>query len=246
MERYLHQINLPEISIAGQKRLQAARVLCVGSGGLGSSLLYYLAAAGIGKIGIVDPDTVSLSNLHRQILYDENAVGKPKVLAAKERLSQFNSECEIIGYPEKFTFDNGRELIRDYDIIADCCDNLATRYLINDLCYQTHTPFFAASALQWVGQCMSFLPPHGPCFRCLFPEEINKIDRGSCQQWGVLGVVPGLLGVIQATEILKWIIQKGPILTAKLSSVDCLAGHVREYVFERNKNCVICENSVKH
>ncbi len=238
INRYSQQLKLEHIGLEGQLKLKNSRVLCIGAGGLGSSLLFYLTAAGIGKIGIVDHDVVELSNLHRQILYQDSQLGQKKSAVAKQQLSALNPHIDIHAYSEKFNLQNANELINQYDIIADCSDNFATRYLINDICYYLNKPYAFASVSQFEGQCSLFLGKHSPCFRCLFPSTSTMTPN--CSEGGILGVLPGLLGIIQATEIMKYTLNLGNTLAGHLLTIDALNMQFRKFQFTQNTECSLC------
>lgn len=235
--RYKQHIKLANISHAGQMKLKNARVLCIGAGGLGSPLLLYLAAAGVGTLGIVDNDDIQLHNLQRQILYQQQHIGQKKVAIAQQQLTALNEHVNIITYPEKLNLTNALDIISQYDIIADCSDNFTTRYLVNDACFQLNKPYVYASILEFTGQCSVFLGKSSPCFRCVFPEPSSAM---SCQDMGVLGVLPGLLGTIQATEIMKWILSLGDLLAGRLLTIDALKMQFSEYQFTKNPDCDLC------
>ncbi len=237
-QRYNEQIKLSEIGIDGQLKLKSARVLCVGAGGLGCPLLLYLAAAGVGTLGIIDGDSVELSNLQRQILYQTQHLHQKKALVAATQLKQLNPGIQIETYLERLCTNNAKDIISRYDIIADCSDNFATRYLINDSCFQLNIPFVSASISRFHGQCMTFLGKRGPCYRCLFPSVPE--NSLSCADGGVLGVLPGILGTLQATEVLKTILNIPSLLIGRLLSVDSLAMTFREYQFASDPDCPLC------
>lgn len=240
IKHYSQQLKLDEIGIEGQLKLRDARVLCIGAGGLGSSLLLYLAAAGIGTIGIVDDDVVEITNLHRQILYQATHVGLHKAEIAKLHLSSLNPHIELHAHTERFTIANAHHLINHYDIIADCSDNFATHYLINDVCYDLDKPAVFASVSQFEGQCSLFLGKKTPCLRCIFPVKPALDVINDCATGGVLGVVPGLLGVIQATEVIKTLLGIDTTLSACLLMFDLLNMQVRRFATSRNPECVLC------
>jgi sulfur-carrier protein adenylyltransferase/sulfurtransferase len=238
--RYAQQIKLPEMGQNGQKKLKYARVLCIGLGGLGSPLLLYLAAAGVGKLGIVDHDKVELTNLQRQILYRSHHLGQAKSISAREQLLALNSSIEVNSYTEKLTQDNADELISQYDIIADGSDNFATRYLIHDTCFKFNKPYVYASAGQFQGYCAIFhANQENPCLRCLFPYATSPTSV-NCATGGVIGVLPGLLGVLQATEIIKWILKIGTGLVKRLLMVDLLAMSFKDIYLSKNLDCQLC------
>ncbi len=241
--RYLNQISLTEIGLSGQQLLSNARVLCVGAGGLGSSLLFYLAAAGVGTLGIIDDDQVELNNLHRQILYTTQQVGQKKATTAGKQLLALNPNIKIDIYEEALNQKNAKELISAYDIVADCSDNFITRYLINDQCFAEKKPFVSASLLQFQGQCSFFLGEKGPCYRCLFPFSQHETETANCNQAGVLGVLPGMLGILQATQILKWILKLGDLITNHLLLVDIETMHFRKMRVMQDPNCQLCVHS---
>jgi molybdopterin/thiamine biosynthesis adenylyltransferase/rhodanese-related sulfurtransferase len=240
IERYSRHIAIPEIGIEGQTKLKAAKALIIGAGGLGSPLGLYLAAAGVGKIGIVDFDNVSYSNLQRQILYTGNDVGMPKAETAKEKLKAINPNIDIEIYDEKLTSDNALQIIKDYDIVADGSDNFATRYLVNDACVLLKKPVVYGSILRFEGQVSVFDSSIGPCYRCLFPEPPNQGEVPSCEEGGVLGVLPGIIGSIQANEVIKYFLGKGELLIGRLLMLDALAMRFRELKFEKNPDCPVC------
>lgn len=242
--RYSRQINLAEVGEEGQHRLKQARVLCIGAGGLGSPAALYLAAAGIGTIGIVDSDTVELSNLHRQILHGTGDVGCEKTDSARARLLAINPALAIETYTTRLSSVNASELIKDYDIVVDGSDNLSTRYLSSDVCVWEKRPNVYGSVHQFEGQASLFAPHLGsPCYRCLFPEPPPPQAIPSCAEAGVLGVVPGLIGLIQALEVIKLILNTGENLLGRLLHVDALALRFREFNIRRDPNCPVCGDS---
>jgi sulfur-carrier protein adenylyltransferase/sulfurtransferase len=239
--RYSRQINLSQVGEEGQRRLKQARVLCIGAGGLGSPSALYLAAAGVGTIGIVDQDTVDMSNLHRQLLHGTNDVGREKTDSARARLLTINPTLAIETYTTRLSASNASELIRDYDIVVDGSDNLPTRYLSSDVCVWEKKPNIYGSVHQFEGQASLFAPDlGGPCYRCLFPEPPPPEAIPSCAEAGVLGVVPGLIGLIQALEAIKLIIDTGDTLLGRLLHVDALALRFREFKIRRDPNCPVC------
>lgn len=242
IERYSRHLVIPEIGTEGQLRLRQARVLIIGAGGLGSPIGMYLAAAGIGKIGIVDFDTISHSNLQRQVLYSTNDVGHPKTVLAKQRLLEINPNVEIATYDTRLTKDNALEILKDYDLIADGTDNFATRYLVNDACVLLGKPFVYGSILRFEGQATTFDPRTGPCYRCLYPEPPAYGDVPSCEEGGVLGVLPGIIGCIQANEVIKYIIGKGELLTGRLLLLDALKMSFREIRYSKDPECPSCSD----
>lgn len=237
---YARHLALDGIGIEGQQKLKAARVLCIGAGGLGCPLLLYLAGAGIGSIGIVDGDKVELSNLHRQVLYTIHDVGASKAETARQRLNQLNPHLEIIAYPFHITADNALEILSSYDIIADCTDNFSTRYLVNDACFHLKKPNVQASIHQFEGNCSVFTAPNGPCYRCLFdsPPPIHAFQN--CAEAGVLGVLPGILGSLQAMEVIKLITGLGQPLIGRLLVFKALSMTFQTLSLQKNPNCPLC------
>lgn len=225
MNRYSRHTQLPEIGHEGQARLMQAKVLVVGAGGLGCPALQYLAAAGIGHIGIVDFDTVSLSNLQRQVLYREKDLGKNKALTAKRRLESLNSSIEISTFPVALTANNSVDIISQYDIVVDGSDNFATRYLINDTCVKLDIPMVYGSLYKFEGQVAVFNYQNGPSYRCLFPIPPSLGEVPNCSEIGVLGVLPGQIGILQATEVLKIILNIGDVLSGKVLYLDVRTHH---------------------
>ncbi|PIV55600.1 adenylyltransferase [Candidatus Desantisbacteria bacterium CG_4_10_14_0_8_um_filter_48_22] len=240
IERYSRQIILQEIGGAGQKKIMQAKVLIVGCGGLGSPCAFYLAGAGVGKIGLVDSDKVELNNLQRQILHFTKDVGVSKAESGKEKLNAFNPQVEVVPYKTRLTSRNIMEIIKDYDIVVDGSDNFPTRYLVNDACVLSNKPFSHAGILRFDGQAITIIPHEGPCYRCLFSEPPPPGLVPSCQEAGILGVVAGMLGIIQATEVLKFILRKGELLVGKLLVFNALEMHFRKVNVRRDKNCPVC------
>src|SRR5213594_954145 len=240
IRRYSRHLIMPEVGVEGQKRLKAARVLAVGAGGLGSPLAVYLAAAGVGTIGLVDNDVVDDSNLQRQILYGVSDVGRPKLQAAAERLRDMNPNVKIVPYETRLTSENALEIIRDYDVVADGTDNFPTRYLVNDACVLTGKPNVYASIFRFEGQASVFWAQKGPCYRCLYTEPPPPGLVPSCAEGGVLGILPGLLGVVQATEVIKLILGSGDPLVGRLLLVDALGMKFRELKLRKNLDCPVC------
>jgi adenylyltransferase/sulfurtransferase len=238
--RYSRHFLLPEVGEVGQAKLLKAKVLMVGAGGLGSPSAYYLAAAGVGTLGIIDNDVVDLSNLQRQILHSNNRVGMPKVESAKLTLEGLNPDVKVIPYQEKLTSQNIMEIIKDYDIIVDGCDNFPTRYLVNDACVLTGKPNVHGSIFQFEGQATVFYPGKGPCYRCLYPEPPPADMAPSCAEAGVLGVLPGLIGTIQALETIKLILGKGETLVGKLLCFNTLTNEINTLKLQRDPGCPMC------
>jgi adenylyltransferase/sulfurtransferase len=238
LRRYARHLVIPEIGEEGQKKLKASSVLITGAGGLGSPLGMYLAAAGIGKIGIADFDTVSYSNLQRQVLFSEGDVGQSKAEIAKERLLEINPGIEVKSYNIKLTSDNAIDIINEHDIIADGSDNFSAKYLLNDACVLVGKPLVYGSVLRFEGQVSVFNTKQGPCYRCLYPEP--PVNVPSCEEAGVFGVLPGIIGSIQANEVIKIIIGIGELLTGRLLTLDALEMKFKELIFDKNPDCPVC------
>ena len=238
--RYSRHFLLPEVGEDGQAKLLQAKVLLVGAGGLGSPAAYYLAAAGVGTLGIIDNDVVDISNLQRQILHANDRVGMPKVESAKKTLEGLNPDVKVIPYQAKLTSENIMEIIKDYDLVIDGCDNFPTRYLVNDACVLTGKPNVHGSIFQFEGQATVFYPGKGPCYRCLYPEPPPAEMAPSCAEAGVLGVLPGLIGVIEALEAVKLILGKGDSLVGRLLHFNTLTMEINTLKLRRDPNCPIC------
>ena len=238
MKRYERQMALPEIGISGQQKLAKARVLIVGIGGLGCPVLQNLAAAGVGTIGIVDGDVVDETNLHRQFLYTLNDSGKSKVAVAAEVVSKQNPEVELVQYPDYFTKQNCFEIVSDYHIIVDCTDNIATRYLINDVALAKGIPMVYASIHKFEGQLSVFNYQNGPTYRCLFPENETLDTIPNCNDSGVLGVLPNVLGAMQANEVLKIILKIGEVSSGKLILYNCLYNGFQNIKIQKDRNSI--------
>ncbi len=238
--RYSRHLILPEVGMEGQQKLKAAKVLCVGTGGLGAPLALYLAAAGIGTLGLVDFDVVDESNLQRQVIHSTPDVGRPKIDSAAEKLQALNPRLNIVKHETMLTSKNALEIISQYDIVADGTDNFPTRYLVNDACVLTGKPNSYASIFRFEGQASVFATEEGPCYRCLYPEPPPPGLVPSCAEGGVLGILPGLLGVIQATEVIKLILGKGEPLVGRLLLVDSLNMKFRELKLRKNPECPVC------
>ena len=239
MERYARQLILDEVGIEGQSRLLRSKVLAVGAGGLGSPVALYLAAAGVGTLGIVDGDRVDLSNLHRQILHPTEAVGQPKTESARRTLAGVNPEVEVIPYQTVLTSENALDILRDYDVVVNGSDNFPTRYLVNDACVLLEKPLVDASILKWEAQATTFLPGRG-CYRCLFPTPPPPGAVPSCAEGGILGALCGFAGARQALEVLKILLGVGDTLANKLLIFDALEGETRVVRWSRNPDCPIC------
>jgi adenylyltransferase/sulfurtransferase len=238
--RYSRHLIMPEVGIDGQKRLKAAKILLIGAGGLGSPLGLYLAAAGVGRIGIVDFDVVDFSNLQRQVLHGTPDVGRPKLHSARDRIQAINPEVQIDLYETKLTSANAIGIIEPYDVIIDGTDNFPTRYLVNDSCVLLDKPNVYGSIFRFDGQASVFHPPAGPCYRCLYPEPPPPGEVPSCAEGGVLGILPGLIGCIQATEAVKLILGKGSPLIGRLLQYDALQMKFQEFKIRRNPKCPLC------
>jgi adenylyltransferase/sulfurtransferase len=241
--RYSRHLIMPEVALEGQKRLKAASILLIGAGGLGSPLGLYLAAAGIGRIGIVDFDVVDFSNLQRQVLHGTPDVGRPKLQSAKDRLQAINPEVKIDLHEAKLTSANAMAILEPYDIIIDGTDNFPTRYLVNDACVLLKKPNVYGSIFRFDGQASVFYPPQGPCYRCLYPEPPPPGEVPSCAEGGVLGILPGLIGCIQATEAVKLILGKGSLLIGRLLLYDAMQMTFQEFKVRRNPKCPMCGDS---
>jgi molybdopterin/thiamine biosynthesis adenylyltransferase/rhodanese-related sulfurtransferase len=238
--RYSRHLILPEVGMEGQQKLKAAKVLCVGTGGLGAPLALYLAAAGVGTIGLVDFDVVDESNLQRQIIHSQATVGKLKVDSAEQMLKGLNKNVNIVKHNTMLTSANALEIFKDYDVIADGTDNFQTRYLVNDACVLTGKPNAYGSIFRFEGQASVFATEEGPCYRCLYPEPPPPGLVPSCAEGGVLGILPGLVGVIQATEVIKLILGIGETLAGRLLLVDALAMSFRSLKLRKNPECPMC------
>jgi sulfur-carrier protein adenylyltransferase/sulfurtransferase len=238
--RYSRHLIMPEVGMEGQQKLKAARVLCIGAGGLGSPLALYLAAAGVGTLGIVDFDVVDYTNLQRQIIHTTADVGRPKLDSAAEKLKAINPFLNLRTFNTRLTSENALELFRDFDIVADGTDNFPTRYLVNDACVLTGKPNVYGSIFRFEGQASVFATEEGPCYRCLYPEPPPPGLVPSCAEGGVLGILPGLVGVMQATEAIKLILGVGEPLIGRLLLIDALAMKFRELKLRKNKDCPVC------
>lgn len=241
IERYSRHLLLPEVGVKGQKKLKTAKILCVGAGGLSSPAALYLAAAGIGHLGLVDNDCIDLSNLQRQVLYKTSDVGQKKSTAARHQLLQLNPQIEIQEHDAFLTIKNGKEIAASYDLILDGSDNFSTRYLTNDLAFFLKKPLVYGSIFRFEGQCTIFEAHRkGPCYRCLFPEPPLQGLIPSCSEAGVLGIVPGIIGTLQATEALKWILGIGTSLSGRLLQWNALTMKFREFQIRKNPHCPLC------
>ncbi|MGE0825425.1 MAG: molybdopterin-synthase adenylyltransferase MoeB [Candidatus Binatia bacterium] len=243
--RYARHFTLPEVGEKGQAKLLEAKVLCVGAGGLGSPVAFYLAAAGVGTIGLIDNDVVDMSNLQRQILHTNDRVGMPKVESAQKTLTALNPDVKVIPFNERLSSENVMRIIKDFDIVINGCDNFPTRYLINDACVMAKKPLVDGSIFQFEGQATVFYPDRGPCYRCLFPEPPPPGAAPSCAEAGVLGVLPGLVGCVQALEAMKLILGAGKPLIGRMAHFDTLSSEVRVLKLRRDPNCLVCSDHPK-
>jgi len=241
LQRYSRHLMMPEVTPDGQRRLKAARVLCIGAGGLGSPAAVYLAAAGLGTIGIVDFDDVDLSNLHRQILHGTKDIGRDKLESARDHLHDINPEIDVQLHKCRFSSENAPQLVSRYDVIVDGSDNFPTRYLSNDVCVFARKPNVYGSVFRFEGQTTVFAPHlGGPCYRCLFPEPPPPDSVPNCAQAGVLGVLPGIIGMLQAIEAIKMIVGVGELLVGRLLHFDALKAKFRELNLRRDPECPVC------
>ena len=241
LRRYSRHLSLPEVGAEGQKKICSSSVLCIGAGGLGSPLAMYLAAAGVGKLGIVDFDAVEFSNLQRQILHDPEDVGRPKTESARRTISRLNPDVQVVLHDLRLTGKNALEILRSYDVVVDGTDNFPTRYLTNDACVLLGKPNVYGSIFRFEGQASVFAPHRGgPCYRCLYPEPPPPGLTPSCAEGGVLGVLPGVIGLIQATEVLKLILDIGTSLLNRLLLFNALDMKFRELKLRRDPQCPVC------
>ncbi len=240
IERYSRQIILPQVGGKGQEKLLAAKVLVIGAGGLGSAVASYLARAGVGTLGIVDSDAVESSNLHRQILYSSDDIGKKKALTARTHLEGANPDVKVIPYVLRLTSENVMGIVKEYDIVVDGTDNFPTRYLVNDVCVLARKILVFGAFFRYEGQAMVVKPGEGPCLRCVFPEPPPPGLVPSCQEAGVLGALAGIIALIQATEILKLILGIGESLVGKFILFDALRIDLSKFDARRDKNCPVC------
>ena len=240
IKRYSRHLIMPEVGIQGQMRIKQASVLCVGTGGLGSPLALYLAAAGVGRIGLVDFDVVDFTNLQRQVLYTTDDVGKPKLQQAKARLQAINPHIAIETHDARLSSENAMAILKDYDVVADGTDNFPTRYLVNDACVLLGKPNVYGSIFRFEGQASVFDATRGPCYRCLYPEPPPPGLVPSCAEGGVLGILPGIIGVIQATETVKLILGAGEPLIGRLLLFNALTMKFRELKLRKSPTCPIC------
>lgn len=242
LERYSRQILLQEIGIRGQEKLLAGRVLIIGAGGLGSPAALYLAAAGVGTIGIVDHDEVELSNLQRQILHSSPDIGRSKVVSARIKMEALNPDVRIVEYRSAAAPDNIAEIIEGYDFVIDATDNFPAKFLINDACVLLGIPYSHGGVLRFQGQTMTVKPKESPCYRCIFPDPPPDEVAPACSRDGILGVLPGVIGAIQATEAVKFLVGAGELLTGRLLCYDALSMRFREVPIPRNTRCPACSS----
>ena len=240
IERYSRHIILKEVGGLGQTKLLESKILVIGAGGLGSPTALYLAAAGVGTLGIIDHDTVDVSNLQRQILHGTSDVGQPKVVSAKATLNEINPDVEIVMYQQRLSSKNVFQLFEDYDLVIDGCDNFPTRYLINDACVMIGKPNIHGSIFQFEGQVTVFYPGKGPCYRCLYPSPPPPGMAPSCQEAGVFGVLPGMVGSVQAVEAIKVLLEIGDPLIGQLLLFDALGMSFKRMKLHQDSECPIC------
>jgi len=240
VHRYSRHILLPEIGVKGQTALSKSKVLVIGAGGLGSPVIQYLSAAGIGLLGIMDHDIVDLSNMQRQTIHDTNDIGKLKVYSAKEKVALLNPDVQVKVYPYAANISNIKDILNPYDLVIDCCDNFSTRYLVNDTAYLLKKPYFYGAAVRFDGHAAVFYPTKGPCYRCIFPELPTDDNINSCAESGVFNVVPGIIGLIQASEALKWLLGIGDALLGRLIVFNALSMNFREISVKSRSSCDLC------
>ncbi|GAB6184089.1 HesA/MoeB/ThiF family protein [Thermodesulfovibrio hydrogeniphilus] len=236
--RYIKHIILPQVGKGGQERLKKSRVLIVGAGGLGSAVSYYLAAAGVGYIGIVDPDIVELSNLQRQIIHNEEHLGMPKAVSAMINLKKLNSEINILPYPEEINRKNAQKYISLYDVVVACPDNFKTRFILNEICFKLEKPLIVGAASEFEGHVFDVIPPEGPCYNCIFEGAKDEEEER-----GIFSPVAGVIGTLQAMETLKILLQIGELLHGRILIYDALKANFREVKFIKNPSCRICKCS---
>lgn len=240
LARYQRQVVLPEVGLVGQEHLRKAAVLIVGAGGLGSPAALYLAAAGIGRLGIIDSDAVEVSNLHRQILHTSADVGRAKTQSAADAIKRLNPNVQIVSHAERLTRSNAHALFRNYDVVVDGSDNYATRYVVNDACAEASKVWIYGSVERFSGQVSVFGAPEGPCYRCIFPEPPAPGSTANCEEIGVLGAVPGVIGALQAVEALKCLLGTGDLLVGRLLQFDLQRGTTHTIRFDRRADCPAC------
>src|SRR5437867_20072 len=238
--RYSRHLIMPEVGMNGQLKLKQAKVLTIGAGGLGAPLALYLAAAGVGKLGIVDFDVVDFTNLQRQIIHGTSDVGRPKLHSASETIAEINPNVEVVAHETRLTSENALDILKDYDVIADGTDNFPTRYLVNDACVLLGKPNVYGSIFRFEGQASVFYAREGPCYRCLYPDPPPPGMVPSCAEGGVLGVLPGVIGVLQGIETLKLLLGTGESLIGRLLLFDALAMRFRELKLRKDPDCPVC------
>lgn len=243
LERYSRHIILKEVGVKGQKKLLNAKVLIIGAGGLGAPAAMYLAAAGVGTIGIADADEVDLSNLQRQVIHTTDDLGKPKVESAKETMQAINPDVKVITYHDFIASDNIMDIIKDYDFILDGTDNFPAKFLINDACVMAKKPFSHAGIIRFRGQLMTYVPGEGPCYRCVFKNPPPKDAVPTCKQAGVIGAMAGVIGCLQAMEAVKYITGAGDLLTGYLLTYDALKMEFRKIKLPKDDNCAVCSEN---
>ena len=240
LERYSRHIILKDVGIEGQQKIAESKILVVGAGGLGSPALLYLAAAGVGRLGIADGDVLDLSNLQRQVIHFTADIGKPKVISAKEKIEKLNPDVEVVVHHEMLRAANILDIVKDYDFVIDGTDNFPTKFLVNDACVLAGVPFSHGGILRFDGQTFTILPGESACYRCIFikPPPANLVP--TCSQAGVIGVIAGILGTLQANEALKYVLGKGELLSDRLLIFDALETRFREVKIKKNPNCPVC------
>ena len=240
LERYSRHIILKDVGIEGQQKIAESKILVVGAGGLGSPALLYLAAAGVGRLGIADGDVLDLSNLQRQVIHFTDDIGKPKVISAKEKIEKLNPDVEVVVHHEMLRAANILDIVKDYDFVIDGTDNFPTKFLVNDACVLAGVPFSHGGILRFDGQTFTILPGESACYRCIFikPPPANLVP--TCSQAGVIGVIAGILGTLQANEALKYVLGKGELLSDRLLIFDALETRFREVKIKKNPNCPVC------
>jgi len=242
---YSRQTALQDVGIQGQKKLKSARVVCIGAGGLGCPALQYLAAMGVGNILIVDEDTVDFSNIHRQVLYTVHDIGQKKAVVAQKKLRSINPNILVETKTVMLSAENAESILSDATIVLDCSDNFATRYLVNDSCFSLSIPYVYAAISNFQGNISVFCTKNGPCYRCLFPDPPPPGTVKNCAEAGVMGVLPGMLGVMQANEAMKWILGIGDVLVSKFLTVNALSMDIKKFTFQRSLHCKLCSSEMR-
>lgn len=243
MERYHRQLIIDEIGPSGQEKLNNAKVLIIGAGGLGSPAAYYLAGAGVGTIGIIDADVISESNLNRQILHAAKDIGRSKVESAREAILRLNDQIDVKTYPYLFTEENGQELVREYDFILDCVDTFESKFLINDVCVTEKKPFCHAGVIRFQGQVLTYVPGQGPCYRCIFEDVPEQGTAMEPSKVGIIGAIAGVIGSVQALEVIKYVLGIGELLTGRMYILDGLAMQTRIAKFPKATPGCICSRT---